>query len=203
MLNKLIDHILELFGIETLKKEGDFTIFKFKLPHNEIVTLPLEDSYFHIAEKIKKDIPQINKSDIGMYNFTISEIYDLISRYTKDELQSDIYKAKAILNEIIGLAAQGRYNELNFFFTADSEDALNEIKTPELRFFFNYFITSNKDDLIFMCKTAKKTENSKAQIELGESVGEWINRLLSKNEKFMAVYNKLNQKDLIKDYLSR
>ena len=128
----------------------------------------------------------------------------------KDKKYKDYIKNSSLklFNLTIGLAIQGRKNELTeiitykpfkeFFVETKMNKSFKELGFSEKESEFypklqSYFV-SNKEKLTELCKIYNNI-TSFDEIKDGESIGEYISNILSNNQVFVDIYKTLDEKE--------
>ncbi len=130
-------------------------------------------------EKTSNEISSIE--NIGMYNM------ELYQKHKK--LFEDYDRYASIYNKLIGLACQGRIEEIKEIFT-------EELIEDEFESEFIQLMKDNKKKLLSMGKMALKVEDNLEGMKTGESIGEYTDRKLLKKKAFMTHYDFFNSFDL-------
>jgi len=122
--------------------------------------------------------------NIGMYNMKKSETYD-------NQLLKNIHY-------FLGVTFQGRFEEFeNLIWEILNEKTIYGV--PINNNIQNIFI-ENKDRLITACKIAKKYDDKIGyDLKESETIGEYFDRKIEKNKKFMEIFTYINNIDFEKE----
>lgn len=182
--------------------------YYYKLANYKYDAGQIIDSYEILNVLLKK---YSFDSFINMKNANRSKIYEKLAILNfKDKNHKDYIKNSSmhLFNSVINLAIQGRKNEVleiinrkpfegNFVITKIKKAfiGLNSIANENKFYSLIYsYLKQNKINYIELCRIydgISKTDD----FEFDESVGEYEDRMLSKNEEFNGIYLKLNESE--------
>jgi hypothetical protein len=201
-IKKAIELIQEAINIYPYEE------YYFKLANYKYDAGLINDSYGILNILLTK---YTYDSFINMKNANRSKIYEKLAILNFKEKNYKNYiknSSMNLFNTVIALAIQGRKSELleiinrkpfeeNFIITKIHKAfiGINSIANENKYYsILNSFLKQNKTNYIELCRiydSISKTDDFK----FDESVGEYEDRMLSKNQEFNDIYSKLNESE--------
>ena len=144
-------------------------------------------------------------------NMRRNNVYEKIAViYYKDKRYKDYIKSVSLqfYNYIIGLAVQGRANEIiyltnidsvgQFFVATKINKSFKELNLSNKQVVFysqllSYF-DKRKEKLFKLCDIYEKSTRSLNNIPDNESIGDYEDKILNKNKTFVDIYNSFDEK---------